>query len=90
MSNCPFCGKEINNLTEFRDDISVKDWKITGLCQACQDKTYETEVTPEEQDKRINSKCANCGSYFASDSGNREDICSNKCAEDYRRYLNSI
>ena len=34
---CPFCGKEPG---EFRDALSKKEYGISGLCQACQDKTF--------------------------------------------------
>jgi len=37
---CPFC-KELVNDADFRDELSRKDHKITGLCQKCQDKTYK-------------------------------------------------
>lgn len=36
---CPFCNKEIV-LTEFRNDISRKEYKISGLCQGCQDEIF--------------------------------------------------
>ena len=32
---CPTCGEEI---TDFKDTISRKEFEITGICQACQDK----------------------------------------------------
>ena len=37
---CPFCGKEIDFETEFRDYLSRKEYKISGLCQACQDGAF--------------------------------------------------
>jgi len=36
---CPFCKEEID-LTKFRDDLSRREFKISGLCQDCQDKTF--------------------------------------------------
>lgn len=36
---CPFCAKEIV-LTEFRNRISIKEYKISGLCQDCQDDMF--------------------------------------------------
>jgi len=36
---CPFCGKKIDT-AEFRDDISLKEYKISGLCQKCQDEFF--------------------------------------------------
>lgn len=36
---CPFCGKDMSN-PSFRDEKSIKEFKISGLCQDCQDKTF--------------------------------------------------
>lgn len=36
---CPFCQSKINS-KEFRDDLSLKEFHISGLCQNCQDKTF--------------------------------------------------
>lgn len=38
---CPFCGKEINVETEFRDEISKREHGISGLCQSCQDDFFD-------------------------------------------------
>ena len=35
------CGKEVNP-DEFRDEISRKEFCISGLCQECQDKVFGT------------------------------------------------
>jgi len=37
--NCPTCGNVIN-VTDFRDELSRKEYKISGMCQKCQDKTF--------------------------------------------------
>ncbi len=34
---CPKC-KDI--ITKFRDELSLKEYKISGLCQECQDEVY--------------------------------------------------
>lgn len=36
---CPFCGKEVKD-DEFRNDISKREFIISGLCQNCQDEIY--------------------------------------------------
>jgi len=36
---CPFCGVVVNP-SDFRDELSKKEWKISGLCQKCQDKVF--------------------------------------------------
>lgn len=37
---CPCCSKEINSLNEFRDEISLKEHRISGMCQNCQDSVF--------------------------------------------------
>lgn len=37
---CPFCGKIIDITIEFRDSLSLKEYRISGLCQVCQDETF--------------------------------------------------
>lgn len=34
---CPFCE---NAIGEFRDELSIKEFKISGLCQKCQDDVF--------------------------------------------------
>ena len=41
QGNCPFCGKAIHPNLEFRDTLSLKEYRISGLCQKCQDKTFD-------------------------------------------------
>ena len=36
---CSWCGKPA---TEFKDDLSRKEYTISGFCQECQDKTFES------------------------------------------------
>lgn len=35
---CPFCKKPIG---KFRDELSHREYGISGLCQACQDETFK-------------------------------------------------
>lgn len=37
---CPFCGREVD-VDDFRDELSVKEFIISGLCQNCQDSLFE-------------------------------------------------
>ncbi len=37
---CPFCNKKIDEEKDFRDSLSRKEFKISGLCQNCQDKIF--------------------------------------------------
>ena len=36
---CPTCGNKIKP-DEFKDEVSVREFKISGMCQQCQDKTF--------------------------------------------------
>lgn len=44
---CPICGKKIDPKTEFKDDLSRREFKISGLCQKCQDSTFNSEELDE-------------------------------------------
>jgi hypothetical protein len=35
--NCPMCTQPVG---KFRDILSRQEYKISGLCQACQDKVF--------------------------------------------------
>jgi hypothetical protein len=39
---CPFCGNSIN-MEDFKDELSKKEFKISGLCQVCQDDVFKEE-----------------------------------------------
>ncbi len=36
---CPFCGLPVF-MEEFRNELSKKEFKISGLCQSCQDNFF--------------------------------------------------
>jgi formamidopyrimidine-DNA glycosylase len=38
---CTYCGKSIPG---FKNRVSVQEFKISGFCQECQDKSFEIEV----------------------------------------------
>ena len=38
---CPLCGTGINGVDDFKDPASIREYSISGLCQSCQDKTFE-------------------------------------------------
>lgn len=39
QGKCPFCGKVVDD-SEFRDERSRREFKISGLCQKCQDEFF--------------------------------------------------
>lgn len=43
-NECPFCGEEPDG---FRDNISLREFAISGLCQRCQDLTFD-DIFPED------------------------------------------
>ena len=50
QGKCVVCG---GDAIEFKDDISAKEYTISGLCQECQDEAFEEEEDPcNEQDWR--------------------------------------
>ena len=46
---CPFCSSPIDETT-FRDDLSLREFKISGLCQKCQDSFFKE---PDEDDPAL-------------------------------------
>lgn len=39
MGLCGICGKKID-VAEFKDELSKKEYTISGMCQKCQDETF--------------------------------------------------
>ncbi len=37
---CPFCNTKIN-VNEFENDLSLREFTISGLCQKCQNKIFK-------------------------------------------------
>lgn len=40
--DCPLCGAKPP--FSFKDDLSRQEFRITGICQGCQDKLYDVEA----------------------------------------------
>jgi transcription initiation factor IIE alpha subunit len=40
---CPFCGEVIDE-SKFRDELSRKEFTISGLCQKCQDDVFNCSM----------------------------------------------
>jgi len=36
QSKCPFCHKQVDP-GKFRDELTLKEYQISGICQECQD-----------------------------------------------------
>jgi len=41
---CPTCTKEAF-LSDFKNQISFVEYRISGMCQKCQDKVFKEETT---------------------------------------------
>tara|TARA_R110000824_G_scaffold107055_8_gene253029 strand:+ start:3893 stop:4099 length:207 start_codon:yes stop_codon:yes gene_type:complete len=37
---CVMCGSDANHFTDFTDELSRKEYGISGMCQSCQDKAF--------------------------------------------------
>lgn len=37
---CPFCKCKVN-IKDFKDRLSIKEYRLSGLCQKCQDETFK-------------------------------------------------
>ena len=41
QKKCPFCHTQLKGVREeFKNEISFKEYKISGLCQKCQDEMF--------------------------------------------------
>jgi len=39
--HCPLCNKVIHPNKDFKDELSLKEFKQSGMCQECQDKAFK-------------------------------------------------
>ena len=37
---CTSCSAKINGVNDFRDEVSIKEYAISGLCMNCQDAVF--------------------------------------------------
>jgi hypothetical protein len=43
---CPFCEKDVSS-EKFEDDLSIKEFNISGLCQKCQNGFFTENPDPK-------------------------------------------
>jgi hypothetical protein len=79
INTCPTCQKPYMG---FVDDLSLKEYKISGMCQSCQDSAFGK---PDLPDGLPTGKCPNCGNMCY----NHDQMCSKRCEVSYMAYLNS-
>ncbi len=53
QNKCPFCKKSMDN-AKFKDELSRKEFKISGLCQTCINKTFSEK--PESEAEGVNER----------------------------------
>ena len=44
---CPLCTQEVNT-SDFRDNLSLTEFRISGMCQGCQD-AFFTEADDDDE-----------------------------------------
>lgn len=42
-NQCAFCGSDKTKPEDFRDELSRKEYEISGICQRCQDDIFNEE-----------------------------------------------
>lgn len=40
FTRCGYCGR-VFDLDTLRDQVSIDEWTISGMCQACQDEAFQ-------------------------------------------------
>jgi hypothetical protein len=40
QGRCPVCGEPVTPTPGFRDELSIQEFKISGMCQGCQDEIF--------------------------------------------------
>ena len=62
-AHCVACGQYI---TEFKDLLSMREFCISGMCQKCQDKVFDSPEDDEEDDEsdEHSVNCYFCGDLF--------------------------
>ena len=50
--NCPVCNNSVN-LNEFKDELSFKEFTMSGMCQACQDNFFNEDNDMETEGEEI-------------------------------------
>lgn len=46
-ARCPLCGKPVD-FHAFRDELSIKEYGISHICQSCQDEVFAAEDDDDE------------------------------------------
>jgi len=49
-SLCATCGKKVDASADFADELSRAEWRISRMCQACQDLAFAEPDEDEDDD----------------------------------------
>ena len=42
---CPYCNRKFDPISDFRNQESIREYWISGLCQQCQDQVFGKDGT---------------------------------------------
>ena len=70
---CVSCDSEGNNAASFRDDISRKEYAISGMCQSCQDDIFGVGEPDDEPEDPYTDAEADADTLASAGWGTDED-----------------
>jgi hypothetical protein len=79
-SFCVSCDSKDNNAASFRDDLSRKEYAISGMCQSCQDDIFgvgdddpDDEDWPDDEPPEMSDVEADADTLASAGMGTDED-----------------
>lgn len=63
---CPFCKLTVRS-TDFTDDLSLKEFQLSGLCQECQDEVFSSNDSENEYLDELDYDMYAGGSFYDPD-----------------------
>ena len=70
---CVSCDSEGNNAASFRDDLSRKEYAISGMCQSCQDDIFGVGEPDDEPEDPYTDAEADADTLASAGWGTDED-----------------
>ena len=75
---CVSCDSENNNAVSFRDDLSRKEYAISGMCQSCQDDVFgvgepDDDEWPDDEPSEMSDVEADADTLSSAGWGTDED-----------------
>jgi len=70
---CVSCDSENNNAASFRDDLSRKEYAISGMCQSCQDDIFGVGEPDDEPEDPYTDAEADADTLASAGWGTDED-----------------